>query len=488
MKNQKSWFKTAVMYLEQSLNPIPHELNELDWKIALSENNERTTQHLCAFANQRGGGFFSFGIHSSGTIRGITESDVHEVIQKLGNMSRNAVEPPLKIDHVVTPIEGKEVLFVHVQESPEKPVHLRGKSVEFSFIRSGGQTRKMSRQEITNAILSTKKARYEELEALLCDSRVVPQLLDCEGFFRLLNIPHMSHKEAIIEKLVDEKLIYRHNGKVSITNLGAMVAAQNLREFPGKERFSVRVIKYRGTSKIDTETEKEFQQGYGVGFQELIRYILSQLPTSEVIQDAIRRNAPVYPEITIRELVANALIHRDFSITGMNPMIEIFSDHLEISNPGVLLPSIKIERLIDVAPQSRNELFAFLMRRLGICEERGSGIDKALFAVEVYGLPPVKFINGPNAFKAILYSPKSFKQMSQEERLNACLQHCCIRYYVSNDYMTNATFRKRLGLKDGQYALAWKLIGSAMERKLIKLRDAKSKSRKYTAYIPYWVN
>ena len=87
---------------------------------------------------------------------------------------------------------------------------------------------------------------------------------------------------------------------------------------------------------------------------------------------------------------------------------------MEITNPGVLLPSIRLERLIDMAPESRNESFAALMHRLGICEERGSGIDKALFAVVVYGLPPVKFVNGPNAFKAILYSPRTFKQMSPD--------------------------------------------------------------------------
>ena len=182
----------------------------------------------------------------------------------------------------------------------------------------------------------------------------------------------------------------------------------------------------------------------------------------------------------------NALIHRDFTITGTNPMIEIFSDRMEILNPGTLLPSVKVERLIDAAPESRNELFAKLMRRMRICEERGSGIDKALFAIEVYGLPPVKFINGEHAFKAILYSPKSFKQMSPEERLDACLQHCCLRYYVAGDPMTNASFRRRLGLKDSQYTLTWRVIDAAMERKWVRPRDP-SGSKKYASYVPYWV-
>jgi predicted HTH transcriptional regulator len=84
----------------------------------------------------------------------------------------------------------------------------------------------------------------------------------------------------------------------------------------------------------------------------------------------------VYPPIAVRELVANALIHQDFSITGTGPMVEIFPDRIEITNPGV--PLIDVQRLLDAPPQSRNDAFATTRRRLGICEERGSGIDKVI--------------------------------------------------------------------------------------------------------------
>ena len=108
-----------------------------------------------------------------------------------------------------------------------------------------------------------------------------------------------------------------------------------------------------------------------------------------------------------------------------------------------------------------------------------------MFHVEVYGLPPIKFINGQDAFKAVLFSPRNFKQMSADERLDACYQHCCLKF-VSGEYMTNATFRKRLGLKDNQYAQAWRVIDAAVEKKIIKLRDSTNKSRKYASYIPFW--
>lgn len=465
--------------------PVPHELNELDWKLTLSSDSERIAEHLSAFANHPGGGYLAFGIEPTGKVVGISPQDASGIVGRLGSLVRDALEPPQRIDHAVEPFADSSILLIHVPESPQKPVHVRGKGIEHSYIRSGGQTRKMSRQEIANAVLISRQVRYEELEALTCQESEVLQLLDHEGFARLLSLPSGESETTIIEQLVNHRAVYRSESRYSITNLGAIAAARDLTQFPGKERFPVRVIKYRGPSRVEAEAEKEFLQGYGVGFQGLIRYIMGQLPTSEIIRDALRENVPVYPEITIRELVANALIHRDFSLTGMNPMVEIFSDRMEIANPGMLLPSVKIERLIDSAPDSRNELFASLMRRMRICEERGSGIDKALFYIEVYGLPPIEFVEGSNVFKAVLHSPKRFQQMLSEERLNACYQHCCLRY-VSGQPMTNASFRKRMGLKDTQYTLAWRVIDAAMERKLVKPRDTKNQSRKYAAYVPFW--
>jgi predicted HTH transcriptional regulator len=79
--------------------------------------------------------------------------------------------------------------------------------------------------------------------------------------------------------------------------------------------------------------EQVGQRGYAAGFQGLVSYIADQLPNSEVIQDGIRMDELLFPQLVIRELVANALVHQDLTITGAGPMIEIFDDRLEITNP-----------------------------------------------------------------------------------------------------------------------------------------------------------
>ena len=107
------------------------------------------------------------------------------------------------------------------------------------------------------------------------------------------------------------------------------------------------------------------------------------------IGKALRKEIPMCPPIAIREFVANALIHQDFYLGGSSPMIEIFGNRMEISNPGK--PLIDIFRFIDHTPISRNEKLASLMRRMNICEERGCGVDRAITQCELYQLPAPDF-------------------------------------------------------------------------------------------------
>src|SRR5260370_35045182 len=110
----------------------------------------------------------------------------------------------------------------------------------------------------------------------------------------------------------------------------------------------------------------------------------------------------MYPEKAIRELVANALIHQAFAVTGAGPMVEIFADRLEITNPGE--PLVDTLRFIDTPPRSRNEVLAALMRRMKICEEGGTGIDKVIEAVEMYQLPAPDFQATLGSTKAMLFA------------------------------------------------------------------------------------
>ncbi len=484
----KNWITRAIEFLDNSLNPLPQELNELDWKEDLSPQNDKLTRHLSAFANMPGGGFMVFGIENkTGAIKGIIKKQADLIIERLSSLGRDTLIPLVNIDYSIEEFQNKSILFVHVKESAVKPVHLKKGTVEDAYIRTGGSTRKASRQEIGGLMLNSKTPQFEELHASTLKSEIeIFDLLDYKTIYKLLQKPFPQDIHHNIIWMKDEKMIEEVDGAgFYITNFGVLAAARNLNEFDGLSRKSIRLIKYKGSNKIETQKEFPGTKGYAIGFYGLIEFIRGIVPGSEIIKKALRTETSVYPEIALRELIANALIHQDFSIRGSGPMIEIFDDRIEISNPGRLLPSKKIDRLIRTTPESRNEILAAAFRRYNICEERGSGFEKAVSAIELFGLPPLKFENLENSFRVTMYMPKKFGDMTPAERVEACYQHSIIRYY-SFGGMTNTSLRERFKMHEKQRPQVSLVIKEALAKRKIKPKDPNNASTKFVEYIPYW--
>jgi ATP-dependent DNA helicase RecG len=483
----KKWMIQALELLKASLEPPKHELNELDWKAALSPDKKRLTEHLSAFANHPGGGYLAFGVNSQGVPGGVDEKKIETMVNQLANLGRQTLEPPLMIDHAVADYDSVPLLFVHVPESAVKPVHLRGKGLEDAFIRSGGTTRKASRQEIGTLMLNSRTPRWEELHAsVLLPNKEFPSKLTVEPIFKMLERPTSTTLEETLTWMEGERFIVREPSDGGyVTNLGAIAAARRLADFPDLSRKAARVVVYDGLNKAKTKQEQEGIKGYAISFQGLMQFVMSLLPQSEVIEHALRKKRTIYPEIALREIIANALIHQDFSIVGAGPLIEIFDDRIEVSSPGGLLPSKRLDRLIGTQPESRNEQLARAFRRYKICEERGSGLLKAGLQIELYGLPPMDFTAGPNYFKVTLYSPRTFAKMSARERLDACYQHAVLKHY-SDGAMTNTSLRERLKMPEKQRSMVSVLIQEAIDKGLVKNADPNNKSKKFANYVPSW--
>jgi len=163
-------------------------------------------------------------------------------------------------------------------------------------------------------------------------------------------------------------------------------------------------------------------------------------------------------------------------------MIEVFQDRMEITNPGV--PLVAADRFLDAPPRSRNEKLASLMRRFGICEERGSGIDKVVFHIEFFQLPAPIFEVADQSTRAVLLAPRLLKDMDKSDRVRACYLHACLRY-VNRGYLTNESLRGRFGIAKKNAAQASRLIGESITAGAIVLHEegVASKLRKY---VPAW--
>ena len=349
------------------------------------------------------------------------------------------------------------------------------------YIRVGGITRKLKDYPAKEAKIW--KGSQKPLEKIVLkkglSAQEVASYLSIETYFDMMHLPFPQDTNGILDRFLSEHLIIKDEIGYSITELGAILFAKRLSDFDGLKRKMVRVIVYKGKGKIDTIREQTFDKGYAIIFEEMVSWVNSQLPANEEIGQALRKDARMYPEIAIRELIANMLIHQDFAEQGF-PMIEIYSDRIEISNPG--LPLISIERFIDEY-QSRNDSLADIMRRMGICEEKGSGMDRSIASIELYQLPPLRFQVQENRTTTTIFAYRKFAEIDKIERVRACYQHACLKY-VFNDKMNNQSLRARLGIEDKNYPMASRIIKDTLDAKLIKEESQEGASRHN--YIPYW--
>jgi len=380
------------------------------------------------------------------------------------------LEPRINFNFYEITAEGEKIVIVKIKATQNTPVKFRG----IPFIRIGSYKKKLQEYPEKQRLIWTKKPRIV-FEKELASANL--------SYFELTNSALPDNRTAIFDKLVQEKIIIKRSDKYDITNLGAILFAKRLDAFDSLERKAVRVIIYEGKNKLKTKKEQLGQKGYATGFKGLVGWINDQLPTNEEIGRAFRKEVKMYPELAIRELVANAIIHQDFSENGTAPMVEIFEDRIEITNPGK--PLISTMRFVDHNPQSRNEKFAHFMRRLNICEERGSGIDKVISQCEYYQLPAPKFIAGENYTRVILYSHKTLRQMDKEDKIRACYLHACIKY-VSGEHMTNQSLRNRFGIEEKNYSIVSRIIAEGIKSGMIKDYDPENKSKKHSKYIPFW--
>lgn len=349
-------------------------------------------------------------------------------------------------------------------------------------MRAGASLVPMSEDQLRRIFSEGQPNWLEEASRKSLGAQEVISLLDTQTFFELLKIPYPTTQVAVLERLVNERLIAFEEGGYTIRRIGALLLAQRLQDFPDVARRAARVVVYSGTSKLTTKRDQVGQRGYAVGFQGLVEFIMGQLPQNEVIVDALRTEAALVPEVVIRELAANALIHQDFMVTGGSVMIELYDNRVEFSNPGE--PLVPVERFID-GYQSRNERLADLMRRMRICEEKSSGIDKVVQAAEAFQLPAPYFHVGVRRTSVIIYGPRSFDDMDRNSRIRACYQHCVLKWVMS-EQMTNQSLRERFQLAESKASITSQVISATINAGYIRPDESVGKSRKFARYIPIW--
>lgn len=473
------------------LDNLRSQSGEREW-LEFKENNfspKSAGEYISALANSavlsgRDCAYLVYGVEN-GTHR-VVGTEVRLQNEAIGTDTflfwvSKLLSPSPRLEVVPLDIDGMHVEIVLIEPSFQQPMEFQGKA----FIRVDSSIRALRDYPDRQRALWLASSRYTFEDAVAFANKTPEWVLSSTLPRTIVDGLGVGRATAggVIDLLVSEgMLLDNFQGGLDATNLLGITIAKQLADWPTLTSKAPRVVAYKGVSNQTADKDVTGALGYAAAFPKLLEYIMGHVTQREEIKHGIRKTVFDIPEIAIREFLANAFVHQDFTEREGGPFVEIFKDRVRISNPG--RPLIDPDRFIDAPPRSRNPKLGSLMRRLGICEQRGSGVDRAVKAIEAAMLPPPLFQVVENSTAVTIFAPRPFATLTREDRIRACYQHACVQQ-EANEPMSNSSLRARFGLSERQYSQVSIVIRDAIEAGRIRPLDEDQANRN-ARYVPFW--
>ncbi len=446
------------------------ELNHLDFKEDLSEKRTRLIEHVNAFGNTPGGGAFVFGITRSFKFSK-TALDFDKIATEIVNIAKDKQEPGLSVESHILKINGHFVLCAHVQQGVTSPVFIKDRAPfggNASFKRNGSQTITMSIDEIREHLAKSRNVSADEMA-------IDASSLDDLDFGMLGKIfqevePNRPIDENLVGKLLDNQICCGPSAKPKLTIAGALSFTSHPQKFGLLRNAYIEFQVFR--TNLREEPLKVMTIDGNLANQlltsvDLVKQYVWSMPKIVGVQ---RQDIPAYNDEVLREVIANAVVHRDYRKVHHPIKIAMFMDRLEIENPGGLMPGLSTLNLIHNRAW-RNPVIATHFKKLGYGEMDGQGIDRICVSTRHIKVPAPIFYSRPTAFKVTLSAPKSYEEFSPEEkRLTAII------LLIMENQLDNERIRNAFGINQSQ---ASTLLKSLAEEGIIR---TVSKSRKFAKY------
>ena len=410
--------ESELVTLIRNIQSVRSESNRIEIKAA-EKGCPKVRDALSSFSNQSGGGVIVFGIDENENYHVCGVYDAADLMKKVEAQCLE-MTPVIRPLFTVALVDEKTVVSAEIQEidNTEKPCFYSGVGrLKGSYIRSGDADRLMTEYEVYSFEAFKKKIQDE----LRVSERAVMKDMQTKAFDLYINL--LRNKKPNLAELPNEDLCrlqgFTENEKPTLAGL-MLFSNYPQAFFP---QLCITAISVPGTEISSTGSVGERfidnKRLDGTLVQMLngaMLFVRNNMKTATIIDTNTgkRTDKTEYPVIAIRELVLNALIHRDYSIhTDSAPItIRMFSDRLEIENPGGLYGRMTLDRLGKFAADTRNPAIANAMEILGETENRYSGIPTIINAMEEHGLPAPKFESDRGIFKVTLYNQSKEKIVS----------------------------------------------------------------------------
>ena len=435
------------------------ESDSIEVKAARSGTPKRLYESLSAFANRTGGGVLLFGLDESGDFAISGVGNAQRLQEDVTHLASSEMEPPLRPNFAADEIDGQVVMGVEIDEVPatHKPCFYKPAGLpKGAYLRVGNTNRQMSDYEVFGYLSGRGQPTHDEelvADATLddLDRSLVDGYLDRLRRTR----PRSGYLDGPIEDALTRLHVCRRDGDACRPTLAGLLT---FGQFPQEffPQLMITFVQYYGTTEEEkTPRGERFldNQRFEGPIPEMITraedYMTAAMRKASLIEGVFRRDVPEYPREALREALANAAAHRDYSsyVRGSHIRVRMFADRLEVQSPGGLHGTVTVDNLED-EHSTRNARLMRMMEDMHVVENRGSGIKSMLQALRDANLEPPKFDDRRSSFLVTfrnhtLLNPQAIAWLNQfaDHPLND-RQRLALVYLRQHGQITNPDYRR----------------------------------------------
>ena len=332
------------------------ETNRIENKEQLNEDFE---QEVIAFLNYKEGGIIYVGINKNGQVVGVEDVDLTQL--QIKDRIKNNIQPSTLglFDVTVETIDNKEVIKVIISSGTEKPYYLRkkGRTPEGCYIRVGSSKERMTERMIDDMYAKRIKNTLKEIDS--------PRQ---ELTFNQLKIYYEEHGLKLNDNYLQNLDLLTSEGKY---NYNAFLLAD-------ENNVSIKLVKYVGTNKLELLENLEFGNRCLItATQRILDRLDVENTTYAKIEYFGRKEQEKIDSKALKEAVINAIVHNDYSY-GNSPIIELYSDRIEITSAGGLPQELSQEEFLEGVTAPRNKELIRVFKDVDLIENIGSGVLRIL--------------------------------------------------------------------------------------------------------------
>ena len=380
------------------------ENRTLEYKAELPQDSQKWIKTIVAFANGAGGKFV-LGVNNKRDFVGLAKTiDLFELKDNIADTIGQMCEPQIMFDITAEMVDEAQLLVVNVFPGNATPYYIKSVGKENgTFIRLGATTRNAdwtALDELTN------RGRHVYYDEFPCPDLKVE---DADIKYLCKDFSDRADRRIIRKDLENLNLIIGKNKDVA-TNAYAILL--------GKHDYTSRIqcARFRGIERVDFLDKKEYEGPLCEQIDSAYKFVLNYLSMAVKINGIVHEEKYELPPKAIRELIINAVIHRNYQMSS-SVQVAVYDDRVEISSPGSIYGALTLEEALSGRSSIRNKTLARTLEKIDVLEGWGSGFKRIFAQCEEYGVPKPEFLEIGDLLRVNFYRP-SYNKIGDKSAIN----------------------------------------------------------------------